>query len=637
MTGLPSLPPEPVPPARILVVEDERLIALHIQRTLTEFGYALAGCVARGDDAVRKARAVRPDLVLMDIHLLGPMDGIQAATVIQEELHIPVIYLSAFADSTTMRRARTSAPFGYLVKPLKPAELVCAVEVALGRWQVEENALQRQVSSRAIEEITRARLLQLLGPSLMEQLPLLSDRSFELVKRAAERQFEHRQVDLPTGPVMHSALTSAGGAVRVVASHPDRFVTQEMSLGDVGPEPAAATLSTASGEHEHQQQRFDALATVSGGVAHDLNNILAAIMVNGYLLLDSMDADDPRCEEVEEISKAVARGAALTRQLQAFSHRQVLQPSFLDLSAVVRSMDKTLRRIAGKDIELSLRLSAGLGRVKADRGQIEQVITNLVANACEAMPEGGRLTIETGAVELDRISAVRGQKFAPGTYVTLSIGDSGCGMDESTKSRAFEPFFTTKDRGRATGLGLSTVQVHVELSGGYVSLQSEPGRGTVVTVHLPRDQDRPATGPIAISDLTLDGSEVILLLEDDAGVRTAIGKVLVSNGYRVLMARSGDEALELGGRHVGPIDLILADLLAPDASGPEIARRLSATRQEPAVLFMSGHTDHTVPDDGSLPDSKQYIQKPFAPEALLRKVRDILDRRRPPQAGGRSA
>ena len=568
--------------ARILVVEDERLVALDIQRTLIELGYRVAGSAARGEDAVRKARAARPDLVLMDIRLDGPMDGIDAASAIQKELQIPVIYLSAFSDADTMRRAGRAAPSGFLLKPFNQAELVCAVDMALGRRAVEANACEAELVNRATEEIPSSRLKELLGSTGLHEFP------------------------------------------------GDRWRTQDMPLfEEFAPLDTAVRVETSPADRDRLREKLDTLGAVTGTLTHDFNNILSTILANGQILLEGMDADDPRCLEVEEMCRAAERGAALTQSLLALSRRQVPRPSLVDLNAMVRTMEKEIRGLLGREIDVSLRLAARPGTVKADRAQMELAIANLVLNAREAMPAGGRLVVETADVEGEAASPA---SPAPGRFVMIAIGDTGCGMSAETQRRAFEPFFTTKDRGRRTGLGLSTAYSVVDQNGGQVSLQSEPGRGTVVRIYLPEADAAVLPVSTAVTDLTLVGSETILLVEDDAGVQSAIGRILLGRGYRVLMASGAQAALELADSHDGAIDLVLGDLDIADLIGPEFAARMSALESGPSLLFMSGPTDHAMLADGSLADAGHHVQKPFAPEALLGKVRALLDRRAPRDA-----
>jgi two-component system cell cycle sensor histidine kinase/response regulator CckA len=377
-------------------------------------------------------------------------------------------------------------------------------------------------------------------------------------------------------------------------------------------------------EQNRQLQKLEAIGQLTGGVAHDFNNILGTILANSHFLLESLSEDDPRHEDAAEIRKAAERGASLTRQLLAFSRKQVLEPKPIDLNSVVVGVEKMLRRVIGEDIDLRVAAGTELGTVFADRGQIEQVLMNLAVNARDAMPNGGDLCIETCNVDLDAAYATEHTPVQPGRYVKLSIADTGTGMDPETRRRAFEPFFTTKERGRGTGLGLSTCYGIVKQSGGYIWLYSEIGRGTTFAIYLPR-HDTPALEDMAPLDLTdLDGDETILLIEDDDSIRAAVSRILTEHGYHVESARDSAEVSAIAAGGLSHLDLVLSDMVIPGGNGPELASQL-ATRHEAELLFMSGYTDHALVRSGDLPPGVRFLQKPFTPSALLRKVREALD------------
>jgi CheY-like chemotaxis protein len=331
-------------------------------------------------------------------------------------------------------------------------------------------------------------------------------------------------------------------------------------------------------------------------------------------------------DDVEEIRKAAHRAAGLTHQLLAFSRQQVLAPRVLDLNEVVRSVDKMLRRLLGEDVELESVPARGLGHVKADPGQLEQVIVNLAVNARDAMPRGGRLTIETADVEMPE---TRGRDLATvpaGPYVMLAITDSGTGMDEETKARIFEPFFTTKEQGKGTGLGLATVYGIVKQSGGFVWVYSEPGHGTTFKIYLPRVTE--ATTPAKVGQQPagpVGGSETILLVEDDEMVRVLAHRMLTARGHTVLVASRGDEALRLMEERSDAIDLLVTDVVMPGMNGRELATRVLALRPGIKVLYLSGYTDDAIVRHGMLEPGVAFLQKPFTPDTLLRKVREVLD------------
>ena len=371
---------------------------------------------------------------------------------------------------------------------------------------------------------------------------------------------------------------------------------------------------------------MEAIGRLAGGVAHDFNNLLTAI--NGYssLALQRLDDSSQIKPYLEEVRKAGEHAANLTRQLLAFGRKQILQPLTLDLNTVVSDMNKMLRRLIGEDIELTAKLAPDLKRITADPGQIEQVLVNLVVNARDAMPQGGKLTIETANVTLDEGYAVRHVGVQPGNYVMLAVSETGTGMSEETKARIFEPFFTTKETGKGTGLGLSTVYGILQQSGGSIWVYSEPNRGTSFKVYLP-ELKAPAENlqTKAREEEIAGGSETILLVEDEEAVRGLAQKILEQAGYNVLSAAGGEEAVRLCRAQNRRIDLILTDVVMPEASGKEVADRLNKLVPGIKVLFMSGYTDEVIVHHGVLDSNVQFIQKPFTPMALSKKVREILD------------
>src|SRR5881628_486526 len=354
-------------------------------------------------------------------------------------------------------------------------------------------------------------------------------------------------------------------------------------------------------EQFHQAQKMEAVGRLAGGVAHDFNNLLTAILGSADLVLDSLTAGVPEREEVEEIRKAAVRAADLTRQLLAFSRQQVIAPTVLNPNGVVANMDKLLRRLLGEDVELRTVLAPDLAAVKADPSQLEQIVLNLAVNARDAMPNGGKLTIETQNVELDQ-EYVRGHLSAqPGPYVMLAVSDTGVGMDAATQSRIFELFFTTKEQGKGTGLGLATTYGIVKQSGGNIWLYSEPGRGTTFKIYLPRVDQAPeqlAAAPAARE--TPRGTETVLLVEDDDAVRTLTQKMLAAHGYTVLAAGGGAEALELAAGHTGPIHLLVTDVVLPGMSGRDLAARFRSGPPGVKVLYTSGYTDEAIVHHGIL-------------------------------------
>jgi PAS domain S-box-containing protein len=371
-----------------------------------------------------------------------------------------------------------------------------------------------------------------------------------------------------------------------------------------------------------QAQKMEAVGMLAGGIAHDFNNLLTVIAGYSQLLLSSLSQSDRNRASVEQIMKAGDRAAALTRQLLAFSRRQVMQTRVLDLNVLVGKLAVMLQRLIGEDIELRLDFSRDLGQVNADSGQIEQVIMNLVVNSRDAMPQGGTLTLQTANVELTEDYTATQTRVKPGSYVMLVVRDSGSGMDSATRSRLFEPFFTTKGQGRGTGLGLSIVFGIVRQSGGNLEIQSEPGMGTSVKIYLPRVQ-QPAVAETESPAVEAErGSETILLVEDEETLRKMVHETLEREGYRVLEANGPRQAEQICRTYKDAIDLMITDVVMPKGNGTALAARVTEIRPDMKVLFMSGYAESATLS-GEIPQSR-FMQKPFTPTALARKVRSVL-------------
>ena len=378
-------------------------------------------------------------------------------------------------------------------------------------------------------------------------------------------------------------------------------------------------------EQLRHSQKMEAVGRLAGGIAHDFNNLLTAIIGYTEIVLTSLDPKDDRRADAEEIGRAAMRAADLTRQMLAFSRRQVLQPKIIDLNIALSKVEPMLRRVIGEDIVMTVTGKATQAFVRVDPGQVEQVVMNLVVNARDAMPQGGRLTVETGDAVLDEAALADSPDARPGAYVMLSVSDTGIGMSPEVRARIFEPYFTTKDVGKGTGLGLSTAYGIVRQSEGHISVSSELGLGTTFRIYLPRSEAPEQTADQAGGEKMPEGTEHILLVEDDPSVRRLSKELLTRLGYSITEAASGRAGLALGSDDTRHFDLALCDVILGDMSGPAVAEALSALRPSIRVLYMSGYTDEAIVRTGVLDEGKPFLQKPFTPVQLAKKVREVLD------------
>ena len=434
------------------------------------------------------------------------------------------------------------------------------------------------------------------------------------------------------------------GVLSFLTRREEGFSTEDLAIATAFASHAAVALENSRLLHEsrraydelaqtqgqlEQAQKMDAIGRLAGGVAHDFNNLLTVILGRTDILLTQIKTEDPLRRGIALIQRTAGRAAELTKQLLAFSRKQVLEAVVLDLGVVTTDMKEMLARLIGEDIALVTNLAATLGHVKADRGQIEQVVMNLAINARDAMPQGGQLVVETANADLDDEYVRRNVGSRPGPHVMLAVSDSGVGIPRELQRHIFEPFFTTKEQGKGTGLGLATVYGIVKQSGGYIEVDSEPGRGTTFRIYLPRvDSASPAAERSPRAAAPTGGTETILLVEDEDGVRELARDILRSSGYTVLEGRNGAEGLLLGERHQGALDLLLTDVVMPRMSGRELAERMVSLRPELSVLYMSGYTDDAVIRHGVLGSDTAFLQKPFTPAALVQRVRETLDQAR---------
>jgi len=637
------------PSPRILLVEDIPADAELIARELRRAG--VGGTLQRVDaraDYLRTLHEFAPDLIIAD-HSLPSFSASEAVEMAQREgAGVPVIIVTGSLDEETAADYIKAGAADYIVKShlerLGPAVLRA---LDLNRARAEQARAQEQLRQ------SEARYRTLVDGVRDVIFALAPDGTIASLNPACEtitgfprdewlgRPFEQlvHSDDLPLALELLSSV--ARGEPRPV--NPFRIRTRK---GDYRVGEFAATPQYREGQlagilgicrdvterlsleqQLRQAQKMEAVGRLAGGVAHDFNNILTAITGYADLLLEDLGTTDRRRDDIAEIRKAAERAAGLTRQLLAFSRQQVMQVRVLDLNDVVADTQNMLGRLLGEDIALVTRLDPALGAVKADPGQLEQVIMNLAVNARDAMPGGGKLTIETANAELDDTYVREHFPARPGSYVMLAVSDTGTGMSDEVQSHLFEPFFTTKEKGKGTGLGLATVYGIVKQSGGYIWVYTEPGHGTTFKIYLPRVAGAPAqraSGPKASP--VGAGTETVLLAEDEAAVRAVARHALERQGYTVLEASSGEAALDLAERHSGRIHLLLTDVIMPGMNGRALALRLSELRPDLRVVYMSGYTEEAITRHGVLEPGLTYVQKPFTPEGLARKVREVLDR-----------
>ncbi len=630
--------------ARILIVEDEAIVARDLRGRLTKLGYTPVGATARGDQAVVLAEQLRPDVVLMDIQLQGAMDGVEAAAVIRARFHLPVIFATANADDAMLNRALVTEPFGYIVKPFQDRELRAVIEMAVYKNRRDRESRDNEANQAAI-----------VAASLDGIITTDAEGRITEFSPAAEQVFGHARADVLSKLLPELLLPEATRenyqreVAQCPASNNGVVVGRRLELtarrADGAEIPVELAISRAERENQPiviglwrdlsaikraeqqllQAQRMQLVGQLAGGIAHDFNNLLTIINGHTEALFTSLRADFRACMRIQEIARAGDRAAGLTRQLLAFSRQQIFKSRLLSLNDLVTDFQRVLGRLISENIQLTTNLSPNLGQVKADPNQIEQVLVNLTVNARDAMPTGGHLSIETANVELDEVYARSHPEAKPGHYAVLAVSDTGCGMDKETQARIFEPFFTTKAHGKGTGLGLSTAYGIVKQSGGYIYVYSEVGKGTTFKVYVPLVADLPVAALPPRSTPASIGHETVLLVEDEDGVRLLLRSTLEDHGYAVLEAAHGADALAVAEAFDQPIDLLLTDVVMPGMGGRELAQRFADLRPDTKVVFMSGYTDDMVIRHGVLEAEVEFIQKPYTMRALLQKVRAVLD------------
>ncbi len=614
---------------RILIVEDEIIIAEDIRKTLMHFNYDVLEVVTFAEIAIRRAEELKPDVIMMDIMLEGDMNGIEAAKIIREKLDVPIIFSTAYADESTIEAAKYAGPFGYIVKPFEDRELNATIEMAIYRHRLEAELKRSESSFRGL----------ITGNA--DGMIVIDMNGIILFLNSAAEQFLNRnREELISRTFEYPLITEV--LSEIVIPHGDEYLIGEMRVKEFQWENKTAYLATirdvtqrkkAEDEKDRinaqliQSQKMDVVGKIAGSVAHDFNNLLTAI--NGYaeIALIKISQDDPVRENLEIIKSCGEKATTLTRQLLAFSRKESNEPQYISLNNVINDMSKIFTRLLGEDIEMNIDITPTLFNVLVDQVQIEQVVMNLVVNARDAMHKGGVISLKTENIFITEENAAYYNETKPGNYVQFSVSDTGEGIPDEIREKIFEPFFTTKEKGKGTGLGLSTVRKILDENGGQIFLVSELGKGTTFNLLFLGQLDNDLSEFDEIKDDELDktGSETVLLVDDEEIVKEFVGEILTENGYTVLDANNGKQALEIVEKHEGHIDILLTDLRMPLMGGVELAENLRNSFNDLRVLFMSGYAkDSDLEEDGE--HIIGYLQKPFSYGSLISKVRDILDR-----------
>jgi PAS domain S-box-containing protein len=636
-----------MPKARILIVEDERIIAEDIKRALKNFGYGVSSIVVTGKEAIGKAQTERPDLAIMDIMLSGTMDGIEAAKVIRERFNIPVVFLTAYVDDNLLARATITEPFGYLLKPFEDRELCSTIEIALYKKKAEMALIESEEFNKSLLDNVPNPLLvinpdtsiRFVNPAF-ERLTGLSSQ--EIIGRKApyswwtleQRERSHRDLmDSLCIKVKDSEQyyqNKNGERFWVLTNSAPVFHNRELKFClsnwmDITEKKKVEKEKQKLQAQLLQMKKMEAIGDLAGGIAHDFNNILTIILGNNEVALDDLPEDSPIRENILQAYEAGKRAKNLVKQILAFSRNEEQEPKPTKVCLIVSEALKLLRSSLPTTIKICEYIDSD-SMAMVDPTQIHQVIMNLCTNAYYSMREsGGVLEVGVKDVELDDLYAINSQGVKPGPYVRISVSDTGCGMERKVMDRIFEPYFTTKEIGQGTGMGLSMVHGIVKSHKGAITVYSEPGMGSTFHVYLPRIEITEATTENEKTALLPRGTERILFVDDEESIVDLVRKMLNRLGYIVTTRTDGLEALKVFLEQPDQFDLVITDMLMPNMTGAKLSRELMGICPDIPIILCTGFSELINEEKAKEMGIREFIMKPLIMSEMARVVRRVLD------------
>lgn len=632
---------------RLLIVEDERIIAEDIKRTLLQFNYEVIDIISYGERVLERYEELNPDLILMDIMLAGKLNGIETAVKIKKQYNVPIIYLTAYANEPILSSAKVTDPFGYLIKPFEEHELHVTIEMAFYRYKMEYNLRQSEKKYRLLFNSIADPIFILSknGENFLDCNDVVLNKygytKDELISAPAstlyiEKEWKQLSNYLNEKSIIDSPVfthVKKSGEEIIVELHKSEITfNEEQALlviaRDITKRIQAQDEKQIVQEQLYQSQKMEVVGKLAGGIAHDFNNLLTAI--NGYsdLALKKLDKDNNAYKDIKVIKDCGERAARLTKQLLSFSRKQVVEKINVDLNKTITELEKMLKRLIGEEISLKTTFQSPSCMIYADKSQLEQVIVNLVVNARDAIEGYGKIMISTTKEALTKEFIEQHNLNASNEYIKISVVDTGIGMSEEIQRKIFEPFFTTKEVGKGTGLGLSTVFGIMKQNKGVILVESEEGKGSEFNIYFPQIITETNVKKVKIfdSDNLPTGDETILLVDDEDSIRNFLSEILEERGYKIIEASNGKEGLLKFKESNEKIHLLISDITMPKISGPELVDELRKLQPDIKAIFISGNVDNDfIKKHTSFPNTS-FLHKPFSYDSIISKVREILDK-----------